>query len=97
MVLESMEQNGMGNEAITPQNLHQFYVAEPIGGGGGGVLLALQDIGQNYAEFAEKIGFKDTQQWAQIMESLAPANSPADVKSAWWIIVPAWESSTYKS
>ena len=31
-----MKQNGIGNEMIVPQILHQFYIVEPIGGGGGG-------------------------------------------------------------
>ena len=51
---------------IAPQNL-QFYVAEPIGGGGTALVSVEADV-QDYFEFARKIGAKDIQYWEQVLE-----------------------------
>ena len=79
-------EKGLGIDMKAPQNL-QFYVAEPIGGGGGAILASMGFDVQDYVEFAEKIGVKDIQQqWEQVLErgQIQENNIPAV-----WFVVPS--------
>ena len=84
-------EKGLGIDMKAPQNL-QFYVAEPIGGGGGAILASMGVDAQDYFEFAKKIRATDMPHWEQVLEKgqVQINNYPAV-----WFIVPS-NSVTYR-
>ena len=56
-VKATVREKGLGIDMTTPYQNLEFYVAEPIGGGGGAAILASMgvDTQEDYLELAEKI------------------------------------------
>ena len=88
-----MEEKGLGIDMTAPYQNLEFYVAEPIGGGGGAAILASMGVdAKDYAEIVEKIRATDMPHWEQVLEK---GQVQIDNYPAMWFIAPSWNSATY--
>ena len=68
-VMAKMEEKGLGIDMTAPYQNLQFYLAEPIGGGGGAAILASMGVDvHSYLSFAERQVFEQAQHWEQLLE-----------------------------
>ena len=68
-VKATMREKGVGIDMKAPYQNLQFYLAEPIGGGGGAAILASMGVDfQDYFNFAERQVFEQAQHWEQLLE-----------------------------
>lgn len=90
-VKATMKEKGLRIDMKAPYQNLQFYLVEPIGGGGGAAILASMGIDtQDYAEIAEKIRVTDMSLWKEALKwQKALDNSPADNNSIVWMVVPS--------
>ena len=80
-----MEEKGLGIDMTAPYQNLEFYVAEPIGGGGGAAILASMgvDTQEDYFELAEKIRATGMSHWHEALEKGQIQMS--DVPAMWYV------------
>ena len=93
-VKATMREKGLGIDMIAPHQNLQFYLTEPIGGGGGAALLTSieADTQDDYLELAEKIRAIGMLHWQEFLERGQVQTS--DIP-AFWLATPTWDSATY--
>ena len=86
----TIREKGLGIDMITPHQNLEFYVAEPIGGGGGTALVSMGvDTKEDYVEFVEKIKVIGVSHWQEVLErgQVQTRDIPA-----FWSSTPVWGS-----
>ena len=92
-VKATIREEGLGIDMTIPHQNLEFYVSEPIGGGGGGTALAKMDVDvQNYVN-AELIQAKDISDWEQV---LGQRQIQKEVNPTIWIVVPSEDIFSYR-
>lgn len=88
-VMAKMEEKGLGIDMTAPYQNLQFYLAEPIGGGGGAAILASMGIDnqEDYFELAEKMRATNTAHWQEALEKGQIETS--DIPAIWWYVAPS--------
>ena len=91
----TVREKGLGIDmTVAPHQNLQFYLTEPIGGGGGAVLASMGvDVQDDYLEFAEKIIATDMLLWKEALEreQVQINNIPA-----FWVATPTWDSVIHR-
>ena len=86
-VKAKMEEKGLGIDMTAPYQNLKFYVAEPIGGGGGAAILASMGVdAQDYYGFSETIRATDISHWQEVLEKGQIQMSNV---SAMWFVAPS--------
>ena len=90
-VKATMRDKGLGIDMTAPYQNLQFYLAEPIGGGGGAAILASMGTdAKDYHGFSETIRATDISHWEQLLKwQKILDNSPVGNNSIVWMVVPS--------
>ena len=89
-VMAKMAEKGLGNNMIMPHQNLQFYLTEPIGGGGGAGAAILASMGidtpEDYFELVRKIRATGMSYWHEALEKgqIETSNIPA-----FWFATPS--------